>query len=121
MSAMPAVDSSSGSTYSAAYTDRYRCRPAVNRPSAMAMGVCTTQLYTTTLAVTVSAWRASGSCANWTQFAAPAQCGVPRPFQRNRLSAIAPSIGTTMNTVNSAMAGARPARSARPLPWPACP
>ena len=44
MSAMPAVDSSSGSTYSAAYTDRYRCRPAVNRPSAMAMGVCTTQL-----------------------------------------------------------------------------
>ena len=33
---------------------------------------------------------------------------MPSPFQRDRLSATAPSIGTTMNTPNSAMAGASP-------------
>ena len=41
-SAMPAVDISSGMTKIVAYTVRYRSLPAVNRPSAIEMGVCTT-------------------------------------------------------------------------------
>src|SRR3954452_6433770 len=88
-------------------TARWRCRPAANTPSASAIGSWTSHEATTRTPVRSRAASADESWMNCCQFASPLNWIAEDPFQEQKLSKTAKTMGSTTNPANKATGGRR--------------